>query len=229
MDKISLRSANLDNLFGGGIESGIITNFYGAAGSGKTNISLQCSVSCIKTGKKAIYIDAEGGFSIERFIQMHGKKDLEKIILSEPKTFIEQDRMINELEKELEKDPEIGIIIVDSIVALYRLELRKDRIQEINRILSKQFALLSKLARENKIPVIVTNQVYSDFDSGDLELVGRDIPKYFSKCLVLLEKTGNSRRRATIMKHRSRPEAITTEFEIKNEGLFDTSRKFGIF
>lgn len=230
MDKLSLGCKNLNNLLGGGIESGIITNFYGAAGSGKTNICLQCAVSCLKTGKKAIYIDAEGGFSIERFIQMHptGKKDLENLILTDPKTFWDQERILNDLEKELE-DKNIGLIIVDSIVALYRLELRKDKIQEVNRILSKQFAILSKIARENKIPVIVTNQVYTDFDSGDLELVGRDIPRYFSKCLVLLEKTGNNRRKATLKKHRSRPEAQSAEFDIKNEGLVDTAKKFGIF
>ncbi len=229
MDKISLGCKTLDDLLGGGVETGIITNFYGTAGSGKTNISIQCAVSCLKTGRKVIYIDAEGGFSIERFIQMHGKKDLERLILSEPKTFWDQERMVGDLQKELENDKDIGLIIVDSIVALYRLELHKEKIQEVNRLLSKQFALLSKLARENKIPVIVTNQVYVDFDTDELELVGRDIPKYFSKCLVFLEKTGNNRRKAILKKHRSRPEGLSAEFDIRNEGLFDAGRKFGIF
>lgn len=229
MDKISLGSENLNNLLGGGVESGIITNFYGAAGSGKTNIALQCAVSCIRKGQKAMYLDAEGGFSIERFIQMNGKAGLENLILSEPKTFEEQDSMINNIERELKLEKDIGLIIVDSIVALYRLDLHRERIQEVNRILSRQFATLSKIARENKIPVIVTNQVYSDFDSGNLELVGRDIPKYFSKCLVFLEKIGTGRRKATLMKHRSRPEGISAEFEIQNGGLFDTSKKFKLF
>lgn len=229
MDKISLGSENLNNLLGGGIESGIITNFYGAAGSGKTNIALQCAVSCIRKGHKAMYLDAEGGLSIERFIQMNGKNGLEKLILSEPKTFEEQDSMINNIERELKLEKDICIIIVDSIVALYRLDLHREKIPEVNRILSRQFATLSKIARENKIPVIVTNQVYSDFDSGNLELVGRDIPKYFSKCLVFLEKIGTGRRKATLMKHRSRPEGISAEFEIRNEGLFDTSKKFKLF
>jgi len=229
MDKISLGSENLNNLLGGGVEAGIITNFYGAAGAGKTNIALQCAVSCIRKGHKAIYIDAEGGFSIERFIQMNSKNGLENLILSEPKTFEEQDSMINNIERELKLEKDIGLIIVDSIVALYRLDLHREKIQEVNRILSRQFATLSKIARENKIPVIVTNQVYSDFDSGNLELVGRDIPKYFSKCLVFLEKIGTGKRKATLMKHRSRPEGLSAEFEIRNEGLFDTSKKFKLF
>lgn len=229
MDKISLGSENLNNLLGGGIEAGIITNFYGAAGSGKTNIALQCAVSCIRKGRKAIYIDAEGGFSIERFIQMNGKAGLENLILSEPKTFEEQDSIISNIERELKLDKDIGLIVVDSIVALYRLDLHRERIQEVNRILSRQFATLSKIARENKIPVIVTNQVYSDFDTGALELVGRDVPKYFSKCLVFLEKIGTGRRKATLIKHRSRPEGLSAEFEIQNGGLFDTNKKFKIF
>jgi len=31
------------------------------------------------------------------------------------------------------------------------------------------------------------------------------------------------------MKHRSKPEGLTAEYEIKNEGLVDIEKKFGIF
>ena len=227
MEKISLSAKSLDDLLGGGLETGIITNFYGAAGSGKTNIVIQAAVNCTKMGNQVVYVDAEGGFSVERFLQMHKKDALKDIILIEPKSFDDQDQKICSIENIINN--RTGLIIVDSMVALYRLELRNDKISDVNRRLSKQFAVLSKIAREKKIIVIVTNQVYSDFETGDLELVGRDIPKYSSKCLVLLEKIGNSKRRATLMKHRSRPEGITAEFEIKNEGLTNLEKRFKIF
>ena len=78
-------------------------------------------------------------------------------------------------------------------------------------------------------PVLVTNQVYSDFDSGELELVGRDIPKYSSRCLIHIERASGTKRKATIIKHRSQPEGGSAEFLIKNEGLVDAGKKFGIF
>jgi len=91
-----------------------------------------------------MYIDAEGGFSIERFIQMNSKNGLENLILSEPKTFEEQDSMINNIERELKLEKDIGLIIVDSIVALYRLDLHREKIQEVNRILSRQLPRFQK-------------------------------------------------------------------------------------
>lgn len=40
----------LDDMLGGGIENGVITQVFGEAGSGKTNLCIQTAVSCIKCG-----------------------------------------------------------------------------------------------------------------------------------------------------------------------------------
>jgi DNA repair protein RadB len=78
--------------------------------------------------------------------------------------------------------------------------------------------------------VLVTNQVYSLFDSDEIELVGRDIPKYSSKCMILLEKLNSGKRRAVLVKHRHMPEGISVEFEITREGMNVVEpKKFGIF
>ena len=60
---------SLDKLLQGGVESGTITEFYGDAGTGKTNICLQLTRNIIRKGKKVIYIDTEG-VSLERLKQM---------------------------------------------------------------------------------------------------------------------------------------------------------------
>lgn len=228
MARLPFLVPGIDALLGGGLEPEIITNVYGASGAGKTNFAIQAVISCLKQGKKAIYVDPEGSFSVERYQQMHSTKDLDNLILIQPKTFEEQDEAIQSLPKYM-KTGKIGIVVVDSIVALYRLHSHGEGVTEANNKLSRQFAELSKIARENKIPVLVTNQVYSDFDSGELELVGRDIPKYSSKCLIHLEKIAGGKRRATLIKHRSQPEGGTAEFVIKHEGLADAGKKFGIF
>ena len=48
---------------------------------------------------------------------------------------------------------------------LYRLELGKsDDVYEVNRELGKQLCCLAEIARKKKILVLITNQVYSNFD-----------------------------------------------------------------
>ncbi|MEA2004563.1 MAG: DNA repair and recombination protein RadB [archaeon] len=226
--KLPFASETINEFFGGGLEPGVITNIYGEAGAAKTSFALEAAKSCIAKGKKVIFIDTEGGFSVERFCQMNEEEKLEMLLLIEPKTFKDQDNAVNAIEDTLKKG-DIGLIIIDSLVALYRLELHNGEAQSTNRTLSRQMATLVKLAKEYDIPVIATNQVYSDFETGNLELVGGDIPKYSSKCLVLLEKQGWGKRKMTMIKHRSLPEGRQAVFEIKNEGLVDSRKKLGIF
>jgi RecA/RadA recombinase len=74
--KYSAGCKSIDELLGGGFESGTVTQLYGEAGSGKTNICLQAAVECARKGKKVIFIDSEG-FSPERFLQIANAKPLQ--------------------------------------------------------------------------------------------------------------------------------------------------------
>ena len=67
--KYSSGCRSVDRLLGGGFESGAVTQLYGEAGSGKTNLCLQAAVKCAKAGRSVIFIDSEG-FSPERFLQI---------------------------------------------------------------------------------------------------------------------------------------------------------------
>jgi hypothetical protein len=61
-----------------------------------------------------------------------------------------------------------GIIIVDSIAMLYRLAIgQTKKVWEINKQLGMQLSYLTEIARKNKIPILVTNQVYADFENKD--------------------------------------------------------------
>ena len=206
-----------------------LTGVFGAPGTGKTNLCLVLSVNCVKNGGKVVYIDTEGGFSAERLKQISGSKGdtiLNSIILLEPKNFQDQGKIIRDLE-----NTDANIIILDSSVALYRLEYpeseknnpkKQQRVElsEHNRELSRQLSVLSDISRYRKIPVVVTAHTYKNWDTGDNEIVGGDPLKYWSKCLLFIEKTGKTgERKATIIKHRSQPEGKSTKFDIVGDGI----------
>ena len=60
---ISTGSASLDELLGGGIRHGMITDVYGESGSGKTQMCFALAVNCIKEGgNNVLFIKLEKEF-----------------------------------------------------------------------------------------------------------------------------------------------------------------------
>lgn len=223
MGKIPTGAYPIDLLLDGGIETDIITSFYGSSASGKTNIALMASVNIAKSGKKVIFIDTEGGFSFERIKQLSGnlyEDVLKNIILFKPVNFQEQKKDVVLSYEYAKKDSDVGLIVIDSISMLYRLERGDSDSKDVNIELAKQLQLLSEIARRYNIPVIVTNQVYSLFEEKNkIEIVGGDLIKYWSKCLIELRVLGNGVREAILKKHRYLPEGRSVKFIITNNGL----------
>ncbi len=217
--KISTGSDILDWLLEGGYEREVITTVYGPAGSGKSNICLLCASSFKE--KKVIYVDTEGSFSLSRFRQLNENvaEALKKIIILKPTTFAEQKKAFEKLKLMSHKNT--GIIIVDSIAMLYRLEMGQTKnIYSVNKQLGIQLATLTEIARKNNIPVLITNQVYSDFEQkGKVNIVGGDLLKYQSKCLIELQNVEDGVRKAIIKKHRSIEENKSIYFKIHDLGL----------
>ena len=80
--------------------------------------------------------------------------------------------------------------------------------------------------RLKEIPVLITGQVYSEFLSEEdwlegkkagVNVVGGDILKYWSKCMIELVNNGG-KKKAIIKKHRSLP-VKELNFEICDEGV----------
>ena len=217
----------------GGYEKDAITTIYGPAGSGKTVLCILCAMNIAKSGKKVIYVDTEGGFSIERLRQICSsiiwdyKKVLENIIFLKPMSFEEQKKSFEKL-KDLVND-RIGLIVVDTIAMLYRLELGKsEEVQEVNRELSRQISYLTEIARKKNVPILITNQVYADFDDKNkVNIVGGDILKYGSKCLIELQITPNGNRRLILKKHRSIQPEKELLFKIVEGGIIGTKESKG--
>ncbi|MAG27993.1 DNA repair and recombination protein RadB [Candidatus Pacearchaeota archaeon] len=213
MVKVSAGSFDLNKWMHGGYDSDIISVIYGGAGTGKTNFCLLAAVSQAKKGNKVIYMDTEGGFSVERVKQLSDgehEKVLKNIMLLKPTNFGEQKKDFENLLKELKKDSNnhIRLIVIDGMTILYRLDFAAARdngeerkeMQKVNSELVKQMRTLAEIARKKEIPVLVTNQTYNWEDGR--KMVGGDILQYWGKCHIELNHD-KGRRSARLRKHRS--------------------------
>jgi len=235
-NKISTGSYDFNKWLYGGYEKDVITMIAGPPACGKTNFGLLVSCSQAKKGNKVIFVDTEGGFSVDRIKQIVGEeheKILENIILLEPTSFEEQKKSFSKLLSQVKKG-HVSLIIIDGMAMLYRLELGdavkskdSENIKKVNREIAEQMRALAEIARKQRIPIIITNQVYGSFLSEEdwkkgvereMNIVGGDLFKYWSKCIIEL-KYDRGKRRAVLLKHRSLPKKEMS-FEIRNKGVF---------
>jgi DNA repair protein RadB len=220
IDRLPSGCQAVDALLGGGFETGIITQLYGEAGSGKTNITLQLSVQAVNRGYRVIYIDTEG-FSVDRFSQIAGENAKEiasKIVIFEPLNLEQQRSAIKDAARIAGSD--FGLVILDSATSLYRILLEAEDNRAVRRMLSSQIGDLQELARKHRIPVLITNQVYTDLETGAFKPLGGTSVEHTCKAILGLEKAGTEgRRRARVMKHRSRPDGEAAEFRITDKGV----------
>lgn len=166
----------MDSIFGGnGIETASVTEFYGAAGSGKTQICYTLSVMVnqqeLNEGldKKVLYIDTENKFKPERISSIAKERGLEpgrvleNISVMSPQNSLEQESTLDVVDNQVAN---IKLLIVDSVINHYRAEysgrsLLSERQQRLYRFMHK----LSSIAATRKMAVIVTNHVQSNPDS----------------------------------------------------------------
>ncbi len=149
------------------------------------------------------------------------EKRIENLIISKPNSFFEQSEIFNNLE-EISNKNDVRLIIVDSISMLYRLEKGEREAYDVNKELARQLSILRKISHDKKIPILLTNQVYADFEnSSNIKMVGGDLMKYTSKCIIQL-RTDITGRKLKLVKHRSIPPK-KVNFEITSKNIIESS------
>jgi DNA repair protein RadB len=224
--RIATGCAPLDALLGGGVERGTITEFFGEGGSGKSNICMVLARNVAKEGKKAIYIDTEG-LSLERLFQIcGGDKDrasaetlMKNIFIFDARDLDEQEEAVNKSIALAEQLEDTDLIIVDSATGQYRRYFGTDEETRARQRLGLLITRLLRCARTRKIPVVITNQVYTDISSDTFEPLGGHAVSHGSKAIVRVDRLGSGKRRATVEKHRSIGEGEQAEFKIVQDGI----------
>lgn len=212
----------LDALLGGGLGTGTITQVYGPPAAGKTNVALAAAVETAAAGGTVVYVDTEG-LSIERFGQLaeaRGDVDAlaDRIVISKAHDFAEQAEAVRDA---AEFAPRADLIVVDSATGFYRLErtTTDGESGEALRAVARQLTGLLSLARRYDLAVLVTNQVYTDPETGRVKPLGGYTLAHWTGVIVRLERFRGELRRATLEKHKSRPTGESARFAITGTGL----------
>lgn len=188
---------SLDKLLGGGFPAEGVSLVYGEAETGKTSLAVQCAVNCARRGIKSLFIDTDGTFSYERLSQI-AEYDYEKIsplmIIMRPTTFQEQSRAIDQLEKVITN--KFGLIIVDTVTSLYRVELDDPKeTYAANRELNRQLAVLTQIVKTCGVAALIISQVRSVPLGETIEMkpVATRVLNYWSEVVLDMKQTGQTR------------------------------------
>ncbi len=227
--KIPTGCQPLDKILYGGLTLGDVTLVYGEAETGKTSLAIQCAVNAARTGRKAIFVDSDGTFSPVRLSQI-ASKDTEdiapSITLVKPTTFEEQALAIDRLDEYLTKA--VGIVIVDTVTSLYRLELgQPKKTFTLNRELGRQVAGLAQIAKTRKAAILINSQVRNVFLHGavTMEPVATRVLKFWADIVLNLKLTGQSRiLKAVLEKHPQRKRTTSCYFTIGKTGIHRPQR-----
>ncbi|MFB0545163.1 MAG: hypothetical protein ACETVN_05585, partial [Asgard group archaeon] len=116
------------------------------------------------------------------------------MIIMRPTTFQEQSKAIDQLEKVITK--KFGLIIVDTVTSLYRVEL--DDPQETyaaNRELNRQLAVLTQIVKTCGVAALIISQVRSVPLGETIEIkpVATRVLNYWSEVVLDMKQTGQTR------------------------------------
>ena len=177
LTKISTGSQSLNAMLGGGIETGAITEVYGAYGSGKTSLAHQLAVNVQLPKDKggadgiAVWIDSEGTIRPEYIVKMALAQGLDpKKALKNfrgVRSFNSDHQMLltENIEDLIKQGLPIKLIVVDSLMGHFRSDFSgRGELAPRQQKLNKHLHTLLKLATQYNLAVYVTNQVMAKPD-----------------------------------------------------------------
>jgi DNA-repair protein XRCC3 len=188
INKLPMGCPVINNILKGGILMQGITEISGESATGKTQFALQAMLQAILPeehgglGGAGLYLCTEDipvtrwGQLVESYVNKYPNTDAElynrnmyhcKVYSIQKLTEIIQGKVLP-----LIRTQNIKVLVIDSIAALFRCELGSiDQTQERTNTLHSHACILKQLSDENKIPILIINQV-TDYFVNDLQIQG---------------------------------------------------------
>ena len=114
----------------------------------------------------------------------------------------------------------IVLIIIDSIASLARAEYGSQTIPERQKLLGRQASTLKSLAESFSIPILVTNQITTQFQGGKPKLVAALGPMWAHAVNTRLElSAGDSGNRYLFLSKSSSAPSIRIPYKVTSKGL----------
>ena len=180
----------LDQLLGGGIKEGLITDISGQNSTGKSQLVYQICINVLKNGKEVLFQDTTGEFRPERIMEMLNIRKLDSLLLDKIKVWritnsVQQLKYLSKINKN-----NFSLIIIDNVTDLFSFEYsKKEQSFEKHLMFMKYMQNLASIAINAKIPIIVTNIVRS-FNEQELENLEKSI-SMFTHIKIKLKKNTN--------------------------------------
>jgi len=237
--KVSTGCAEFDQILCGGFESGSITEIYGEARAGKSQLALTVAVASFLPREagggegRTLYLDTEGAFRPERLIPIATRFDLDADFVQEN---VMHARIYNcdQLDAAIAEagalfaceDPESApfrTLVVDSIIGPYRQEFPgRGELAERQQRMGRVLWMLKKIAETFNIAVVLTNQVTADpgaMAGPDAKKpVGGNILAHAVNTRIMLRKGKGAQRIAKIVQSPLCGE-LEAHFEITEGGV----------
>jgi len=238
LPRISTGSKGLDGILGGGVESGSLTEFFGEFCCGKTQICHTMSVIAQLppdmggNNGRVLYLDTEGTFRPERIQQIAEERGLP------PDTVMDNILVARAINSEhlmellieagghmCSSEEQFALIIVDSIMAGFRVDYKSDEIMLRQTTLGRVLAKLQKLSEEFKVAVVLSNQVASQgmnsvIKNENPKPIGGHVIAHASTTRVSLRKGPDETKLAKIYDSPYLPEGECC-FAIGDRGIYD--------
>lgn len=242
--------SGLDDAIGGGVPVGKTTEICGAPGVGKTQLCMQLAVDvqipvCFGgLGGKALYIDTEGSFLVQRVADMaeaavqhctllaedteqkgaleglNVEKILSNLFLVRCHDYVKLLAEVYLLPDFLSEHPEVRLVVIDSIAFPFRHDF--EDLSQRTRLLNGLAQQLIQLATQHRVAVVLTNQMTTRVSNGQSKLVpalGESWGHAATQRLILHWE--GQRRLASLYKSPSQMEA-TVQYQITVQGFRDS-------
>ena len=235
LPRVTIGNKELDDMVGGGLEAGSITEFYGEFGSGKSQICHQLAVNLQLPpeqgglGGKVLWLDTEATFRPERIHEMalsaglDPESILENILTARAYNAAHQMLLLENAEKMI-KEENIKMLIIDSLMVHFRSEyIGRGKLAERQQKLAQHLSKLHRLTDIYQLISVVTNQVMSrpDILFGDPTApVGGHILGHSTTTRIYLRKSKGDTRVGRVVDSPCLPLG-EARFMITKEGLQD--------